>query len=101
VPRKGIIDPTKVVRAALQDAASVAGPACDHRGDQLDVPFSAVIARFRRATQYSPLMRMIRSLAAASRFHRIDGDYQVPRIKRGMMWENMIALKFTRKCSVY
>ena len=38
-------------------------------------------------------MGMIRSLAAASRFHRIDGDYQVPRIKRGMIWENMTALK--------
>jgi hypothetical protein len=46
-------------------------------------------------------MRMIRSLAAASRFHRIDGDYLVPRIKRGMTWENMIALKFAPKCSVY
>jgi hypothetical protein len=43
---------------------------------------------------------MIRLLAAASRFHRIDGDCQMPRIKRGMIWENMIALKFTRKCSV-
>jgi hypothetical protein len=30
---KGIIDPTKVVRTALQDAASVASPARDHRGD--------------------------------------------------------------------
>ena len=30
---KGIIDPAKVVRAALQDAASVAGPAGDDRGD--------------------------------------------------------------------
>ena len=29
---KGIIDPTKVVRAALQGAASVAGPAHHHRG---------------------------------------------------------------------
>jgi hypothetical protein len=44
---------------------------------------------------------MIRPLAAASRFHRIDGDYQMPRIKRGMTWENMIALKFARKSSVY
>ncbi len=30
---KGIIDPAKVVRAALQDAASVVGPPGHHRGD--------------------------------------------------------------------
>ena len=29
----GILDPTKVVRCALQNAASVAGPAVDHRSD--------------------------------------------------------------------
>ena len=31
--KKGIIDPTKVVRQALQGAASVAGLAHHHRGD--------------------------------------------------------------------
>ncbi len=31
--KAGIIDPTKVVRHALQDAASVGGPADHHRGD--------------------------------------------------------------------
>ena len=30
---KGIVDPAKVVRAALQDAASVAGLLGDNRGD--------------------------------------------------------------------
>ena len=31
--KAGIVDPTKVVRTALQDAASVARPVGDHRGD--------------------------------------------------------------------
>ena len=30
--KAGVIDPTKVVRSALQNAASVVGPAADHRG---------------------------------------------------------------------
>jgi chaperonin GroEL len=36
--KTGIVDPTKVVRTALQNAASVAGPAAYHRGDDCGKP---------------------------------------------------------------
>jgi hypothetical protein len=41
----------------------------------------AVIARFRRATQYPPVMRMNRSLIGPSRSTRPYGDYWVPRLR--------------------
>ncbi len=56
----GIIDPTKVVRVALQNAASVAGPADHHRGDGGRTsgearPVPAVPAAGRRHGRYGLL----------------------------------------------